>query len=100
VGCRRPNDFWIRPDAWRSIFDNIAEMAVDAARALRDRDLLRIQDNVTCQAVVQVREKSTRAYVVKRQILEWKSGESYESYNPATHKVAIGERELKVSDRQ
>jgi hypothetical protein len=52
-------------------------------------DLLRIQDNVTCQAVVQVREKSTRAYVVKRQILEWKSGESYKSYNPATNKLAI-----------
>jgi hypothetical protein len=40
---------------------------------------------VTCQAVVQVREKSTRAYVVKRQILEWKS-----SYNPATNKLANG----------
>jgi hypothetical protein len=53
-------------------------------------DLLRIQDNVTCQAVVQVREKSTRAYVVKRQILERKSGESYKSYNPATNKLANG----------
>jgi hypothetical protein len=63
---------------------------VDAARALRDMDLLRIQDNVTCQAVVQVREKSTRAYVVKRQILERKSGESYKSYNPATNKLANG----------
>jgi hypothetical protein len=28
LGWRRPNEFWIRPDAWRSIFDNIAEMAV------------------------------------------------------------------------
>jgi hypothetical protein len=58
VGWRRPNEFWIRPDAWRSIFDNIAEMAVDAARMLRDMDLLRIQDKVTCQAVVQVAEES------------------------------------------
>jgi hypothetical protein len=44
--------------------------------------------------------KVDSGHVVKRQILEWKSGESYKSYNPATHKVAIGERELKVSDRQ
>jgi hypothetical protein len=66
------------------------EHMADAARALRDMDLLRIQDNVTCQAVVQVRERSTRAYVVKRQILEWKSGESYKSYNPATNKLANG----------
>jgi hypothetical protein len=33
---------------------------------------------------------ATRAYIVKRQILEWKSGESYKSYNPATNKLANG----------
>jgi hypothetical protein len=65
-------------------------MAVDAARALRDMDLLRIQDKVTCQGVVQVREKSVRAYIVKRQILEWKSGESYKRYTFATKKRANG----------
>jgi hypothetical protein len=34
LGWNRADEFWIRADAWRSIFDYIAEMAVDAARAL------------------------------------------------------------------
>ena len=67
-------------------------MAVDAAEMLRDMDLLRIQDKVTCQGVVQVREKSVRAYIVKRQILDW-NGEPYKSYNPATNKLANGFRQ-------
>jgi hypothetical protein len=58
-------------------------------RAFRGIDLLRIQDNVACQAIVQVRNKSTRAYVVKSKILEWKSGEAYKSYNPATNIRAL-----------
>jgi hypothetical protein len=55
AGWRRPNEFWIRPDAWRSIFDNIAEMAVDAARMLRDMDSLRIQDKISGISVVWAR---------------------------------------------
>src|SRR5262249_33960141 len=74
VGWRRgqgdKREFWIRPDVWRDIFDNEPEVAVDAARTLREIGLVRVQDNAKCQAVVEVRKKSVRAYAVKAKILD------------------------------
>jgi hypothetical protein len=45
------------------------DVAVNAARTLRDLDLLRVQDSRNCQAVVCIRNrKPARAYVVKPEI--------------------------------
>jgi hypothetical protein len=73
VGWKRGDECWIRPDTWRdTIFDGDEDAAVDAARTLRDLDLLRVQDSRNCQAVVCVRNrKPARAYVVKPEIREW-----------------------------
>src|SRR5262249_48724910 len=86
VGHRRgqgdKREFWIKPEVWRDIFDNEPDAAVDAARALREIGLLRVQDTENCQAVVEVRKKSVRAYVVKAKILEREAVESYGAYGP------------------
>jgi hypothetical protein len=84
VGWTRGNEFWISPDAWRdTIFDGDEDAAVNAARILRDLDLLRVQDTRNCQAVVCVRDrKSARAYVVKPEIREWKlATPAYSAYD-------------------
>src|SRR5262249_34929271 len=87
VGWRRgqgdKGEFWIRPDVWRDIFDNEPDVAVDAARTLREIGLLRVQDTENCQAVVIVRKKSVRAYVVKAKILDWQPTEPYGIYGAA-----------------
>jgi hypothetical protein len=87
VGWRRgqgdKREFWIRPDVWRDIFDNEPDVAVDAARTLREIGLLRVQDTENCQAVVIVRKKSVRAYVVKAKILDWQPTEPYGIYGAA-----------------
>jgi hypothetical protein len=63
---RRRHEVWVKPNVWREIFDNNPDVAVDAARTLREIGLLRVQDTENCQAVVIVRnKKSARAYVVK-----------------------------------
>jgi hypothetical protein len=74
VGWKRGDECWIRPDTWRdTIFDGDEDAAVNAARTLRDLDLLRVQDSRNCQAVVCVRDrKPARAYVVKPEIREWR----------------------------
>src|SRR5262249_90881 len=56
------------------------EVAVDAARTLREIGLLRVQDTENCQAVVEVRKKSVRAYAVKAKILDWQPANSYGAY--------------------
>jgi hypothetical protein len=87
VGWRRgqgdKREFWIRPDVWRDIFDNEPDVAVDAARTLREIGLLRVQDTENCQAVVIVRKKSVRAYVVKAKILDWRPTEPCGIYGAA-----------------
>jgi hypothetical protein len=92
VGWRRgqgdKREFWIRPDVWRDIFDNEPDVAVDAARVLREAGLLRVQDTGNCQAVVEVRHKSTRCYVVKAKILNWQPTSSYGAYGDAKYKPA------------
>src|SRR5215831_18566378 len=80
-GDRR--EFWIKPNVWREIFDNNPDVSVDAARTLREIGLLRVQDTENCQAVVEVRKKSVRAYVVKAKILKREAVESYGAYGPA-----------------
>jgi hypothetical protein len=79
-GWRRCHEFWIKPNVWREIFDNNPDVAVGAARTLREAGLLRVQDAENCQAVVIVRKKSVRAYVIKAQILEWQPTEPYGVY--------------------
>jgi hypothetical protein len=56
-----PPEFWIRPSAWREIFDNDPDVAVNAARTLKERGLLRVQDNANLQVVVVIRGKSAKA---------------------------------------
>ena len=82
-GWRRRHEFWIKPNVWREIFDSNPDLTVDAARTLRETGLLRVQDTENCQAVVIVRKKSVRAYVVKSTILEWQPTEPYGIYGPA-----------------
>ena len=83
LGWRRRHEFWVKPNVWREIFDNNPDVAVDAARTLREIGLLRVQDTDNCQAVVIVRnKKSARAYVVKSKILEWQPTEPYGIYGP------------------
>jgi hypothetical protein len=74
VGWKRGDECWIRPDTWRdTIFDGDEDAAVNAARTLRDLDLLRVQDSRNCQAVVCIRNrKPARAYVVKPEIRDWR----------------------------
>ena len=79
-GDRR--EFWIKPKVWREIFDNNPDVSVDAARTLREIGLLRVQDTENCQAVVEVRKKSVRAYAVKAKILDWQPTNSYGPYGP------------------
>jgi hypothetical protein len=79
-GDRR--EFWIKPKVWREIFDNNPDVSVDAARTLREIGLLRVQDTENCQAVVEVRKKSVRAYAVKAKILDWQPTNSYGAYEP------------------
>jgi hypothetical protein len=92
VGWRRgqgdKREFWIRPDVWRDIFDNEPDVAVDAARTLKEAGLLRVQDNANLQVVVLIRGKSAKAYAV-RSILAWKP-DNYGNYGPATNKRANG----------
>ena len=66
VGWRRgqglKREFWIRPDIWRDIFDSEPDVAVDAARILREAGFLRVQDNANLPVVVLIRGKSAKAY--------------------------------------
>jgi hypothetical protein len=97
VGWKRGGEYWVRPDIWRdAIFDGDEDAAVDAARTLRDLDLLRTQqDSGALQAVVMIRgRKSARAYVVRPAILEWKlTTPAYNAYTLQPTLVDRGETE-------
>ncbi len=69
--------WWIRPAAWRSIYEPHGVDPVEAARALRSLELLREQAGEALQCVVIVGKKqSVRAYVV--------DGGALAAYKPIT----------------
>jgi hypothetical protein len=69
--------------------DNEPDVAVDAARTLKEAGFLRVQDNANLQVVVLIRGKSAKAYAVRSSILDWKP-DNYGNYGPATNKRANG----------
>jgi hypothetical protein len=58
-------EWWIRPATWRGIFTEHNLDPVEAARRLRDLEMLRVQDSENLQRVCMVAGKrSVRAYVI------------------------------------
>jgi hypothetical protein len=73
VGWTRRDEVWIKQAVWRdTIFDGDGDEAMSASCALRDLDLLRVQDRGNCAALVNIRGKPCRAYVVLPAISEWR----------------------------
>jgi hypothetical protein len=73
VGWTRRAEVWIKQAVWRdTIFDGDGDEAMSASCALRDLGLLRVQDRGNCAALVNIRGKPCRAYVVLPTISEWR----------------------------
>jgi hypothetical protein len=73
VGWTRRDEVWIKQAVWRdTIFDGDGDEAMSASCALRDLGLLRVQDRGNCAALVNIRGKPCRAYVVLPAINEWR----------------------------
>jgi hypothetical protein len=73
VGWTRREEVWIKQAVWRdTIFDGDGDEAMSASCALRDLGLLRVQDRGNCAALVNIRGKPCRAYVVLPTVSEWR----------------------------
>lgn len=90
VGWTRRDEVWIKQAVWRdTIFDGDGDEAMSASCALRDLGLLRVQDRGNCAALVNIRGKTCRAYVVLPTISEWRPCNGGHNGNNGYAKVEV-----------